>query len=104
MKKETFDRLTKSLEQMTEIRAGRMKAGRVTRMKTANVLVISPARIKAIRESIGLSQADFAALLNIPAATLRNWEQGRTEPDGPAKALLRVAESKPKAVLDALHA
>ena len=46
----------------------------------------------------------FAALIGISPRTLQNWEQGRREPEGPAKALLRVVDREPQAVLQALHA
>lgn len=58
--------------------------------------------IKALRASLELSQAKFAALLSVDLGTLRNWEQGRREPTGPAKALLRAIRNDPKAVLSAL--
>jgi putative transcriptional regulator len=53
------------------------------------------------RASLGLSQHKFAALLGISAATLKNWEQGRRQPTGAAKVLLRVAKRHPKIVLQA---
>lgn len=46
----------------------------------------------------GLSQADFAATYGIPLATLRDWEQGRSEPDGAAKAYLTAITHDPTAV------
>jgi putative transcriptional regulator len=58
--------------------------------------------IKTLRARLELSQARFAALLDIDLGTLRNWEQGRREPTGPAKALLRAIRNDPKAVLSAL--
>ena len=58
--------------------------------------------IKALRASLELSQTKFAALLSVDLGTLRNWEQGRREPTGPAKALLRAIRNDPKAVLSAL--
>lgn len=58
--------------------------------------------IKALRARLELSQARFAALLDIDLGTLRNWEQGRREPTGPAKALLRAIRNDPEAVLSAL--
>ena len=58
--------------------------------------------IKALRARLELSQAKFAALLDIDLGTLRNWEQGRREPTGPAKALLRAIRNDPEAVLSAL--
>jgi len=43
-------------------------------------------------------------MLGVSSRTLQNWEQGRREPEGPAKALLTIAEKNPRAVLEALHA
>ena len=51
-----------------------------------------------------LTQAEFAKMICVSLGTLRNWEQGRTYPEGAAIALLHVAESNPAAVLQALHA
>jgi putative transcriptional regulator len=42
-------------------------------------------------------------MIGVSKGTLQNWEQGRREPDGPARALLHIADKNPKAVLDALH-
>lgn len=53
-----------------------------------------------LRRRFGLSQEKFAALLGISVGTLRNWEQGRRRPDGPARVLLRVVAKHPEAVLD----
>ena len=64
---------------------------------------VEPTGIKEVRGRLRLSQAQFARLIGIPRTTLQNWEQGRTEPDAPAKALLKVAAKHPEAVLDALH-
>ena len=50
----------------------------------------------AIRRRAGLSQTEFAAALDVPVATLRNWEQGRRAPRGPARQLLRVAAVAPE--------
>lgn len=58
--------------------------------------------VKGLRERMKLSQPRFAAMLGISLGTLRNWEQGRRKPEGPARALLRVAAVHPEAVLDAL--
>jgi putative transcriptional regulator len=55
--------------------------------------------VGALRAHFQLSQAKFAALLGISPGTLRNWEQGRREPEGPARVLLRVAARYPEAVL-----
>jgi putative transcriptional regulator len=63
---------------------------------------VNPAGIKAVRAQTGLSQAEFAELLSVDLGTLRNWEQGRREPTGPAKALLRAIHRDPANVLKAL--
>jgi len=57
---------------------------------------------KVIRRALGLSQEDFAARYHIPLGTLRDWEQGRVEPDQAARAYLKVIARNPKAVTDAL--
>ncbi len=59
--------------------------------------------VKAVRARLGKSQAEFALMIGVSVATLRNWEQGRRVPEGPALALLRVAERNPRAVSSALH-
>ena len=65
---------------------------------------VAPAEIAAIRKRLRLSQARFALTFGISPATLRDWEQGRRQPEGPAKVLLRVIDKEPEAVLRALHA
>ncbi|MBS1830686.1 MAG: type II toxin-antitoxin system MqsA family antitoxin [Acidobacteria bacterium] len=59
--------------------------------------------VRAVRQQLGLSQAGFAAKFGFQAATVRNWEQGRTRPDGPARVLLAVIARHPEAVEDALR-
>jgi transcriptional regulator with XRE-family HTH domain len=56
---------------------------------------------KNIREKQGLSQPEFADLYGLDVDTLKNWEQGRNVPDGPARVLLRVIEHRPDAVIEA---
>lgn len=63
---------------------------------------ISPQSVAAIRTKLKLSQAQFAHAFGISLDTLQNWEQGRRQPTGPAKVLLRVAERHPEAVLEAV--
>jgi putative transcriptional regulator len=58
--------------------------------------------VRSIRALTGLSQAKFAELLSIEVSTLRNWEQGRREPTGAARALLRAIRNNPIAVIKAL--
>jgi len=54
--------------------------------------------IRAMRENINKSQADFAYMIGVSVATLRNWEQGRRTPDGPALALLKIVSKNPEYV------
>jgi MoxR-like ATPase len=58
----------------------------------------SPDEVRAIRQRLGKTQAEFAVMIGVSLATLRNWEQGRRVPDGPARALLRVAAANPRGV------
>ena len=60
--------------------------------------------VRAVRRLTGLSQSEFAELLSIELSTLRNWEQGRRQPTGPAQALLRAIRNDPVAVIKALAA
>jgi putative transcriptional regulator len=94
MKPAAFAELTKSIRQAGRIRRGQMKASRTT--------AFDPADVKAIRAQLGRSQPEFALMIGVSVATLRNWEQGRRTPDGPALALLRVAAVNPRAVSRAL--
>jgi DNA-binding transcriptional regulator YiaG len=52
----------------------------------------------ALRRFVGLTQVQFAAAMGISVHTLRNWEQGRRQPDGPAIALLRIAARHPRII------
>jgi len=63
----------------------------------------TPIDVRAVRQKLGLSQTRFAARFGFTAATIRNWEQGRTQPDGPARVLLAVIAHHPEAVDDALR-
>ena len=59
--------------------------------------------MSAIRDKVRLSQDDFASAFGVSVGTLRNWEQRRSRPDGPARALLTVIDRDPAAVLKALR-
>ena len=61
-------------------------------------------RAKIIRRALGLSQEEFAARFHIPVGTLRDWEQGRKDPDAAARAYLVVIGNNPNAVARALEA
>ena len=60
-------------------------------------------RVKTLRRALGLTQEEFAARYHIPLGTLRDWEQGRSEPDQPARAYLTVIAGDPEGVLRALQ-
>lgn len=76
---------------------GEIKAGGGRRF-TLQVTQAGEARIK-----LGMSQPEFAEMLGVPVRTLQDWEQGRRQPSGAAKALLKVAAKAPKTVRDALR-
>ncbi len=95
MKDGAFQELLTSIRQAGRIRRSKLKPARVTTFR--------PADVKRIREKLSASQAEFALMIGVSVATLRNWEQGRRTPDGPALALLRVAARNPRAVAEALH-
>ena len=60
-------------------------------------------RVKTMRRALGLTQEEFAARYHVPLGTLRDWEQGRTEPDQPAKAYLTVIAHDPEGIRWALE-
>ncbi len=60
------------------------------------------AHVRRLRQRSGLSQPAFARRLNVPVETLRNWEQGKRTPRGPARALLRIIDKAPEAAWAAL--
>jgi putative transcriptional regulator len=95
MKKKNFDRLVASVKQAGAIRRGRLKPGRVTEFR--------PEDVRSTRLKLDLSQEEFATMIGVSVATLQNWEQGRRRPEGPARALLRVAARNPRAVAEALE-
>jgi putative transcriptional regulator len=65
-------------------------------------IFIEDAPPSRIREQIGMPQVEFASMLRIPVATLRNWEQGRVRIDPAARALFRILSRDPKQALKAL--
>ena len=61
------------------------------------------ADVTALRKFVGLTQAEFARAMGISVHTLRNWEQGRRTPEGPAIALLRIAARHPRVIRENLR-
>ena len=97
MNDKLFAELMASIEE-----AGRIAHGEDTPSRTFTV-EREPLDVTGIREGYKLSQTRFAALLGISVKTLRNWEQGRRTPAGPARILLQVAAKHPDAVWDVVH-
>ena len=85
------------LEGLDEIKA--FKAGA---LKLRTTELSEPSDPKVIRSKLNLSQSAFAGLLGVSMRTLQDWEQGRRSPQGPAVALLRIAEQHPE-VFSELH-
>jgi len=94
MSSKTFKELEKSIREAGKIRRGEVKPSRVFQYEAID--------IRKLRESVHVSQGQFAKMIGVSKDTLQNWEQGRRRPRGPAKALLRVFEKNPKAVVRAL--
>jgi len=95
MKDELFNELVASVREGGAILRGEDKPSRA--------FVADGPNIKRIRANYRLSQGQFAALFGISVGTLRNWEQGRRMPDGPARVLLQVAAKHPDAVWDVVR-
>ncbi|MFT4255832.1 MAG: NadS family protein [Pseudoxanthomonas sp.] len=89
-----FEQLKESMEQMGEIARGERAPSREFH--------VDAVQVKTIRAATKLSQPKFANVLGVDVGTLRNWEQGRREPTGPARALLRAIKNDPQHVLAAL--
>ena len=90
-------RIIASLREAVDRAEGKNIPVRVTTVEVPTI------DVRATRKRLGLSQAEFAARFGFQPATLRNWEQGRTRPDGPARVLLAVIARHPEAVEDALR-
>ncbi len=87
--------LIESLSQAAAHARGRKVRGmRTTRLEIPDV--------KAIRKSLRMSQDRFAAAYRIPLPTLKNWEQGRRNPDAPAAAYLLAIKRRPKEIMEAV--
>lgn len=95
MDKELFAELVESVTQMDEIVRGERQPSREFH--------VDAVKVREIRRATGLSQAKFAEKIDVAVGTLRNWEQGRRDPEGPARALLRAINNDPVHVLAALN-
>ena len=97
MDKQHFDQLVKGVREMKRHMTGKpVRGARTTEWVEPDV--------RAIREAAKISQSHFAKLIGVNLRTLQNWEQRRTRPTGPARALLKIVASDPKSAVEALHA
>jgi len=94
VKQADFEKLVASIKEAGAIRRGERKPARMTRFE--------PEDVKAVRGKLGKTQEEFALMIGVSVDTLQSWEQGRRQPEGPARALLRVAAYHPEAVVEAL--
>ena len=92
MKEELFAELLESVHEGGAILRGEKSPSRKFTVEKPDV--------QQIRSNYRLSQAEFASMLGISKDTLQNWEQGRRQPQGPARVLLQVAAKHPEAVWD----
>ncbi len=96
MDKKHFDQLVKGVTEMKRhLKGKRVHGTRTTRLPAPDV--------QAIRRAAKISQSQFAKLIGVNLRTLQNWEQRRTQPTGPARALLKIVASNPKSAIEALH-
>lgn len=87
MKDELFAELLDSVREAAAIMRGEKQPARVTEIVVPDV--------KQLRRNLGYSQDQFASALGVGVGTIRNWEQGRRKPTGPARVLLSIVESRP---------
>jgi putative transcriptional regulator len=91
MKEEHFEAIMQGMEETLAWARGEHVPG----LRVHHVPV---SEVRAIRTRTGLSQAEFSRQIGVSAATLRNWEQGRRQPDGPARILLAMLARDPDIV------
>ena len=98
MGRKAFQAIAEGLEDAIAFTQGEKARGHVHRVRARDVDVVGT------RERLGLSQAEFATAFGGSVSTVRNWEQGRRTPEGPALVLLTVIEKAPRTVLRAIWA
>ena len=94
MRKALFEGLVASVKEAGRIHRGEAKASRT--------FVFKPEDVRRTRAKLRKSQSEFAQMIGVSVSTLQNWEQGRRQPEGPARALLVVAAKAPEVVAKAL--
>jgi putative transcriptional regulator len=89
---EMYESIKRGLEQAIEYAKGNEEIAIIHKLKPITI------DVKALREKLGITKTDFAHALGISLTTLRHWERGTRQPQGPALALLRVIAEKPEVV------
>lgn len=97
MDNKLFKELDANLKEAVEVASGKKAPESV-------YVVLKPAEIKAIRNSVGMSQAVFASTFRLSLDTLKGWEQGKRKPDAAAANFLRMIKADPKFVQRTLAA
>jgi len=101
---EVLEPLALTPRRAAEIEAGAIRDRENPPLTEARTGQLRPVpRVKTLRRALALTQEEFALRYHIPLGTLRDWEQGRSEPDQPAKAYLTVTARDPDGVERALH-
>lgn len=83
-----FDKIAAGFEDAIAFAQGDPSRGRIAK----------PVNVKAIRERVQKTQAEFAQAFHLPIGTVRDWEQNRRQPDAPARVLLHLIEEDPVTV------
>jgi len=89
---DAFNAIKEGLDDALAYAKGNKKAGKAHRVRVPDVDVSS------VREQLHMTQEEFAHAFGVSPATIKNWEQGRRKPEGPARVLLRVIQCNPDAV------
>ncbi len=92
---DTFESIKKGLEEAVEY-----SQGKKVRVRVYNP---EPVNVKNIRQKTHLTQDEFAAAFGISVATLRHWERGDRNPQGPALVLLNLVRKSPDTILTILN-
>jgi len=95
MEQNLFDDLLQSLKEAQAIAKGEAEASRRFELAAPDV--------KAVREQTGLTQQEFAQFMRVSIKTLKNWEQRRRNPTGPAAALLKIVATAPEVAVKSLY-
>ena len=91
---QAFDSIKQGLKEAIEFAEGKEIGAKVFKPSEINV--------KALRQNIGMTQAEFAATFGISVGTLRRWEKGDRTPQGPALVLLNLVHKAPQTILNVL--